>query len=282
MNTATETERSISRWIASAHSTPSAAWLEWEKGGMAMLPTGRAFDTVRISAEIIHATAQSGSPDVVGAYLSNILGGPVIHDAYDTSVWYYVLVPLGSCAHHDSPDAQLLTPEITWLGVPDVHRTARPGVYWLLPPRHPEDYCTPSGVDEVIRAGRQRIAEPAAAPAGPDLDGIERGCRALFDGPTDYAHDLDVATKSTERACGYLMVLIPILEDAAARMPSDAPARSRVLLGVTEAQRQLNVAREENNPARQYAHVLRLARCCLDQVRYLRELDAATAVPDRP
>lgn len=150
----------VSQWLASAHARPSTAWREWRHGGIAMLPSGRAFDAVRISAAIIHSAAQSGDSDVVARYLGRVLDGSVIHDAYDTSVWYYALVPLGSCTQYDSPEnAQLLTPETTWLGVPAVHRTARPGAYWLLPPRHREDWCDLSGVDEVIRIGRAMTGE---------------------------------------------------------------------------------------------------------------------------
>ncbi|MFG2147883.1 DUF6415 family natural product biosynthesis protein [Streptomyces sp. NPDC048696] len=239
-----------------------------------MLPTGRVFDTVRVSAAIVHAAAQSGDSGAVGAYLARVLDGPVIHDAYDTSVWYYALVPPGSCAHHRAPDATLLGPDPTWLGVPAVHRTARPGVYWLLPPRHRADHCAPAGVDEVIHHGRHRITEWGPGPGGPDLDTIERGCRDLLDGSADHAHDLAAATESTLRARGYLMLLLPVLEDAEARIPSDAPARSRVLLAVTDAKRQLDLATREANPTRQYAHVRRLVDCCHGCVKLLRELDA--------
>lgn len=264
--------RMISQWLASAHPTPSKAWKEWQIGGIAMLPTGRAFDTVRISAAIVHAAAQSGDAGAVGAYLARVLDGPVIHDAYDASVWYYALVPLDTCTHHRAPDATLLGPDPTWLGVPAVHRTARPGVYWLLPPRRRADHCAPAGVDEVIHHGRHRVTE--RGPGKPDPDVIERGCRDLLDGPTDHAHDLAAATESTLRARGYLMVLLPVLEDAEARIPSDDPARSRVLLAVTEAKRQLDLATREANPTRQYAHVRRLADCCHGCVKLLRELEA--------
>ncbi|MBD0746399.1 hypothetical protein [Streptomyces sp. CBMA152] len=172
MPVATNNERAVSDWLASAHTTPSTAWTEWQQGGIAMLPTGRAFDAVRISAAIVHSAAQSRDSDTVGLYLGGVLDGPVIHDAYDTSVWYYALVPLGSCAHHDSPDdAQLLMPETTWLGVPAVHRIARPGAYWMHPPRHREDFCSPDGVDEVIRLGRQRAIPPLPRPPAPGLRG---------------------------------------------------------------------------------------------------------------
>ncbi|MEV6548960.1 DUF6415 family natural product biosynthesis protein [Streptomyces sp. NPDC051597] len=267
----------IAQWLASALDTPSKAWLGWERGGTAMPPTGRAFDAVRISAEIIHAVAQSGHPDVVRPCLDRLVDGPVIHDAYGVGVSYYVLVPVGARIEHTGTDAPVLA-HGTYVGVPDVHRTARPGPYWLLPPRGVGDLCTPTGVGRLIRLGRQRIDDPASGPAGPDLEAIEQRCRTLLTGPADLAHDLSAATEATQRARGYLMVALPVLDDAAGRMPAEAPARSRVLLGITEAHRQLGQAREEAVPVRQYAHARRLAECCLAQLALLRELDVPTDV----
>ncbi|MEU1076550.1 MULTISPECIES: DUF6415 family natural product biosynthesis protein [unclassified Streptomyces] len=270
-------QTAISQWLASAHTTPSAAWLEWAQGGAAMLPCGGIFDAVRISAEIVHAAMQSGHPEVVGPHLERMLDGPVIHDAYARSVSYYALVPPGTCTQHDTRDVQHLA-RGTYLGVPDLPRTARPGIYWLLPPRGVGDLCTPEGVGRLIRLGTQRIANPRSAP-GLDLGDIERGCRALLTGTTTRAHDLDAAAEATARAHGYLMLALPALHDAAARMPSDAPARSRVLLAITEAHRQLGQVREENTPVRQYVHARNLAECCRDVVQLLRELEAS---PDGP
>ncbi|MBD0744979.1 hypothetical protein BG418_25360 [Streptomyces sp. CBMA152] len=241
-----------------------------------MLPTGRAFDTVRISAAIIHAAAQSGDSDTVAAYLGRVLDGPVINDAYDTSVWYYALVPLGSCTHHHAPDALRLTPDTTWLGVPAVHRTARPGAYWMHPPRHHEDFCVPEGVDEVISLGRQRAIRPRTpGPTGPELDSIAQACTELFEEQRDGQCSVDDATDSVMRARGHLMVLLPVIEDAVSRMPLDDRTRAHMERGIEEAHREMELDCSSSNLPRQYAHALRLARCCLDQVRLLRELDAA-------
>ncbi|MFD9789454.1 DUF6415 family natural product biosynthesis protein [Streptomyces sp. NPDC059070] len=277
----TDQTTAITDWLASAHPAPPAARGEWMIGGLAMLPTGRAFDTVRISAAIVHAAAQSGDSDTVAAYLGHMADGPVIHDAYDAGVWYYALVPLGTCAHHDTPDAQLLTPETTWLGVPALHRTARPGAYWICPPRRREDYCVPAGVDGVIRLGRRRAAEPrgVAVPVRPDLDRIAHECGRLLDGTPARADtlSLDDAAVRTLRCRGYLMVLLPALQNIEARLSPDDPSRSRLLLGVTEAHRQLGLDSESENLSTQYAHAQRLARCCVDTVDLLRALDAPTA-----
>ncbi|MFD9791300.1 DUF6415 family natural product biosynthesis protein [Streptomyces sp. NPDC059070] len=265
----------ITDWLASAHPAPATARGQWTMDGLAMLPTGRAFDTVRISAEIVHAAAQSGDSDAVAAYLAHMVDGPVIHDAYAASVSYYVLVPLGSCSHLNTPDAQRLAPDTTWLGVPAVHRTERPGPYWICPPRRREDYCVPAGVDGVIRLGRRRAAAPQlTGPIRPDLARIARECGRFLDGAPARADTLtlDDATARTLRYRGHLMVLLPALQDAEARLPVDDPSRSRVLLGVTEAHRQLGMDSESDNLSAQYAHAQRLARCCVDTVQLLRRL----------
>ncbi|WP_369379256.1 DUF6415 family natural product biosynthesis protein [Streptomyces sp. cg36] len=272
--------RSVSDWLASAHPTPATARQEWTRHGLALLPTGRVFGAVRIGAAIIHAAAQSGDPGTVGAYLARTLGGPVIHDAYAASVSYYVLVPPGTCAHHNTPDAQLLTPGTTWLGVPAPHRTARPGPYWICPPRHREDHCPPTGIDAVIRLGRRRAAGPGVPdPVRPDLDGIALECRSLLDGAPARARtlSLDDAVVRTLRCRGHLMVLLPALQDAEARLEADDPARSRTLLGVTEAHRQLGLDSAAEDLSQQYAHAQRLARCCVDTVRLLHTLGTPTA-----
>ncbi|GGP59389.1 DUF6415 family natural product biosynthesis protein [Streptomyces melanogenes] len=267
----------IAQWLASAHDTPSTAWLEWSQSGAALLPTGRVFDALRISAAIIHAAAQSGSPDAVAVYLARVMDGPVIHDPYAQSVSYFALVPVGACTQHDTPDVQRLAPG-TWLGVPDVPRTARPGTYWIRPPRRREDLCVPAGVDQVVRVGRQRSTAPGAdGSVGLDLDGIKEECEALLRGTTPNVDSpsLEDATESTLRARGHLMLLLPALQDAEARLLSDDPVRSRVLLGVTEAHRQLGLDSSSVNLARQYAHMQRLARCCLGAVDLLRALGAS-------
>ncbi|PKV88681.1 DUF6415 family natural product biosynthesis protein [Streptomyces sp. TLI_146] len=249
------TDTRVAHWLASALDTPSTAWLEWERGGAALLPTGKAFDAVRISAAIIHAAAQSGSPDAVGPYLDRIVDGPVIHDAYGAGLSYYALVPPGT-----------------------IHRTTRPGVYWLLPPRGVGHLCAPAGLGQLIHLGR-RVGDPPSDPGGPDLDVIAQRCRNITESAADLAHDLRMATEATHRAHGYLVEVRQALNDAAGQMPPDAPARSRVLLSITEACRQLGLTQKEDVPSQQFAHAQRLAECCIAQVALLRGLVEAPAVP---
>ncbi|MFF1480189.1 DUF6415 family natural product biosynthesis protein [Streptomyces sp. NPDC058301] len=269
------TGHAISQWLASAHPTPATACHEWRFGGIAMLPSGRAFDTVRISAAIIHAAAQSGDSFAVSRYLEGVLNGPVIHDAYDTSVWYYVLVPLGSCAQHTAPDALRLTPDTTWMGVPEVHRTVRPGVYWLIPPQRREDYCDPDGVAEVIRLGRQRAARISSlvGPTGAELAAIERGCHELLNAPAEQDY-----TDSITRARGHLMMVLPAIEYAV-DLPVGDHTQYRMRQRIKQAHEELSVDATSVNRARQHAHVQRLVRCCLQQVQMLRDLDVPAVAP---
>ncbi|WP_399001975.1 DUF6415 family natural product biosynthesis protein [Streptomyces sp. CBMA152] len=171
------------------------------------------------------------------------------------------------------PDVTLLTPETTWLGIPELHRTAKPGAYWPIPPRRREDYCIPAGVDEVIRLGRRRAAESTVgAPAGPCLDAIAEECEALLaDAPAHAdALSLEDATAATMRYRGHLGALLPAVQDAATGLHFADPARSRLLLGITEAHRQLALDSESSNLPQQWEHARRLARCCLAQVKTLR------------
>lgn len=175
--------RAVSDWLAEAHPNPAQAKAEWgdpRRGHLALIPTGRTFDTVRVSAGIVHATVDAEDEASVAAFLSALVDGPVIHDAYSSAGAYYFLVPLGSCAHHLADAAQLLAPGTTWLGVPEPTRTARPGAYWVLPPRQRDDLCIPGYVDQLIQAGRRKLAEPPVA--GPGMEGGVQECREPQEG----------------------------------------------------------------------------------------------------
>ncbi|WP_369383957.1 hypothetical protein [Streptomyces sp. cg36] len=154
----------VANWLASAHPDPEQAKAEWgdpRKGHVALIPTGRIFDAVRVAAKVVHAAVGDTDDARVAAFLSALVDGPVIHDAYSASIAYCFLVPLGSCAHHRADDAHRLVPGTTWLGVPEAARTARPGAFWVLAPRQYDDLCIPGYVDQLIRAGRRNLAKAA-------------------------------------------------------------------------------------------------------------------------
>ncbi|WP_371652603.1 MULTISPECIES: hypothetical protein [unclassified Streptomyces] len=148
----------ITDWLASAHDAPAQARREFDVG-IALVPTGEKFDAIRLSAPVVHAAAGSEDPDAVAAYLAQTLAnGAVIHDAYGVGVWYYALVPPGTHAHWQVPGVECLRPG-TWLGVPRVDLTARPGPYWALPPSAVGSVCAARAVADLVALGQTRLRQ---------------------------------------------------------------------------------------------------------------------------
>ncbi|MFC0847790.1 DUF6415 family natural product biosynthesis protein [Streptomyces noboritoensis] len=260
------TRSAVSDWLASAHPTPAAAHREWHTAGIALIPTGRVFDALRLPAAIVHRAVGSALPELVRARLGD---GAVIHDAYEPGRWYYALVRPG--ARHDAYRLD----EGTWLGIPETGRTTRPGAYWIRPPRHPEDFCPADAIAQLIRRGGEGPTQPRTLP---ELDTIEQACRALFDDSGRDPSPQDAAA-ATAQARDHLATLLPVTQEAATQLPLDHTTQAHLARALTEAYRQLEADSSSLNLARQYAHAKRLARCCLDQVRVLRELDAVADGP---
>ncbi|GAA0616960.1 hypothetical protein [Streptomyces crystallinus] len=153
------TPRAITDWLASAHPVPAQARREFAVG-IALVPTGDKFDAIRLPAPLVHAAVGSEDPDAVAAFLAKTLpgGGAVIHDAYGVGVWYYALVPPGTHVDWRVPDVECLRPG-TWLGVPRVDLTARPGPHWTLPPREPGCVCAPHALTNLIALGHDKLRE---------------------------------------------------------------------------------------------------------------------------
>ncbi|GAA2464125.1 hypothetical protein GCM10010388_65490 [Streptomyces mauvecolor] len=238
-----------------------------------MIPTGRAFDTVRLSAALVHAAAGGTSPETVADAFGRMLTeGAVIHDAYGTGVWYYALVPVGTCTRWQAPDATCLLADGTWIGVPRLNRTTRPGPYWILPPQKPQDLCLPQAVTDLIRHGRQRLAQPCATPV-PDSNRqpVREFCAQLVS-PGVPTMDLATADDALTRTWGYLMTLLPEVEEAASKLPLDDPLRARATIGVAETRRQLDATTASSNLATTIERTQRLARCCLGRLNHLDEL----------
>ncbi|MFI1104996.1 hypothetical protein [Streptomyces melanogenes] len=153
------TTRAVTDWLASAHPVPAQARREFDVG-IALVPTGGKVDAIRLPAPIVHAAAGSESPDAVAAFLAAALpgGGAVIHDAYGVGVWYYALVPPGTYTAWQATGAECLRPG-TWLGVPRLDLTARPGPHWTLPPRAVGTLCTAQAVSDLITLGQNRLRQ---------------------------------------------------------------------------------------------------------------------------
>ncbi|MFD9487871.1 hypothetical protein ACFWBX_28655 [Streptomyces sp. NPDC059991] len=61
-------------------------------------------------------------------------------------------------AHWQVPDVECLRPG-TWLGVPRVDLTARPGPYWALPPAAVGCVCAARAVAEPVALGQTRLRQ---------------------------------------------------------------------------------------------------------------------------
>jgi hypothetical protein len=120
------------RWLASAHPRPEQVYREWDAGDVALLPVGRRWDAVKLPAEAVHREARGSDPETVRALLGWLgITGPVATGRH--RIIYYALVPPGTAAAWDVPGIDCLGHE-SYLGLPDMRRTERPGSTWLLPP----------------------------------------------------------------------------------------------------------------------------------------------------
>ncbi|MEU4349184.1 hypothetical protein [Streptomyces sp. NPDC023838] len=156
-----QTSRAITDWLASAHHVPAQAGRELDVG-IALLRTGAVFDAIRLPAPVVHAAADSEDPDAVASFLAEVLeDGAVIHDAYGVGVWYYALVPPGTYADWRVPDVECLRPG-TWLGVPRLDLTARPGPYWAVPPSAVGSVCAARAVADLVALGQGRLLQVPA------------------------------------------------------------------------------------------------------------------------
>lgn len=152
----------IRHWLATAHPTPSRAYTEWTEQGVALLPLGRRFNAIRIPGALVHAATGSDTPDRVAQAVSDALDGPVIHDQLTAGPTYYALVPYApGISWLGANDTPLLGPD-TYLGVPALNRTAPPGTYWVLPPRHRNHLCRHDAVFDLILTGRRQLRAAAS------------------------------------------------------------------------------------------------------------------------
>ncbi|WP_447037597.1 hypothetical protein [Streptomyces sp. DSM 118878] len=144
----------ISNWLAHTQGNPAHAWDEWEANGVALLPLGRRFDTVRIPEALVHAALGATAPREVAALLAQHLGGPVIYDGRTMGGTYYALMrPRLARGWKHQEQAPLLS-DGTFLGVPRLDRTEPPGTHWVVPPAFEGDLCSPRWVAAFIAAAR--------------------------------------------------------------------------------------------------------------------------------
>lgn len=147
----TASTTAVADWLARTHTRPDIAYSEWAATGVALLPLGWLVDAVRIPTDTIAVRPESGDP---GSYVAEMLDGPII---VDPGRWIYALVEGGTAAMWSCEGVTVLG-KGSWLGVPELGRTAPPGVYWAALPRRPGHACTPGLVAGMLSLGMRHGA----------------------------------------------------------------------------------------------------------------------------
>ncbi|WP_327178263.1 bifunctional DNA primase/polymerase [Streptomyces sp. NBC_01335] len=113
------------RWLASAAPDPGACRREWERDprGIALLPTGRRWDVLILTARLGYPTL-----DVLTRLIDR--PGPVLADFGDARMGFFV--PPGTASRWLGTGVRGLGAG-TWIVVPSPGRVAG-GVRWLVPP----------------------------------------------------------------------------------------------------------------------------------------------------
>ncbi|GHE72778.1 hypothetical protein GCM10018785_46220 [Streptomyces longispororuber] len=144
--TTAENRRRIGDWLARADPDPDNVWAQWRQHGVALIPLGRRFDAVRVSAERVHAAVGSDQVRAVADVLGAWLAGPVLRDLRSSLGPYYVLIAPG--AAWDGVEERLSTD--TYLGVP---RPGHPTVLtrWIVEPRTPGRLCDARHLRALLR-----------------------------------------------------------------------------------------------------------------------------------
>ncbi|MGW6771360.1 hypothetical protein ACWGBX_13170 [Streptomyces sp. NPDC055037] len=155
MPTLTTSESAIARWLTSSSHTPAVAHEAWRDGRPAILRTGDPYDAVRMPPTLIHAAVDSSVPDVVAGALADALEGPVI---CQPGVWYYALVPPGTCETWRSAEA-VVRGRGGWLGIPRPDHTEPTPVtpYWAVPVEQVGMLSSAEAVAELLRVGRAQV-----------------------------------------------------------------------------------------------------------------------------
>ncbi|MFE7135906.1 hypothetical protein ACFVIM_34150 [Streptomyces sp. NPDC057638] len=143
-------------WLASAHDRPITVWDAWYEGP-AILPLGRLFDAIRITADTVHAAADATTHGGVTDLLSR-LHGPVISDPWRNR--YYALVPPQTTETWRTGYAQCLG-RGAWLGVPVPALDTQHGPHWRVQMPWPGALCQPRDVADLVQVGHLRLTAAA-------------------------------------------------------------------------------------------------------------------------
>ncbi|MEU5773605.1 hypothetical protein ABZ819_09965 [Streptomyces venezuelae] len=139
-------------WLARAQQEPHHAHRGWREQGITLLPLGTRFNSVCLSARLVHAGVGADDPEVVTATLAELLNGPVIHNRVQHR--YHALVeryPVARWRYTD--EAPMLGPG-HYLTVPASDLTGPTGLYWAVRPRIVGDLCPVQSVAALVHIAR--------------------------------------------------------------------------------------------------------------------------------
>ncbi|MFK4068104.1 hypothetical protein [Streptomyces sp. NPDC029674] len=142
-------------WLARSQQEPRHALREWTERGAALLPLGKKFNAVCLSAQIVHAGAGTDDLQMVTATLAELLCGPVIHN--NPQHMYYALVEPCATARWNYPDEAPMLGSGQFLSVPASDLTGPVGLYWAVRPRIAGDLCPVPSVAALIEIGRSQM-----------------------------------------------------------------------------------------------------------------------------
>ncbi|GAA0289701.1 hypothetical protein PV735_05200 [Streptomyces turgidiscabies] len=153
-------DEAVGAWLLGATESRDRSRTEWQDLGVTMLPTGRIFSAIRMSARLVHAAACTTDLAAVDHYLARALvGGPAIHDPHRCR--YYVLMSA------DSGRPWEYTRDVeprglgSYVGVPRPGRNAPDdsgAPYWSVSMEAAGALCAPSVVAALVEIGLHELA----------------------------------------------------------------------------------------------------------------------------
>jgi hypothetical protein len=163
-------QESAQRWLLQAAPNEQVARGEWGSG-VALLVAGRTWDAVRVPYDVLDPSFDGDTPSAtLREYVTRLrLIGPSFCDPYRPYVYFLVRAGTDNewpAEEFDAVKVECLggtKPYVRHVGVPPVHCTDRPGLFWLVPPdRVAHRHVDAAHLLNVLRDRvRQRSAEPA-------------------------------------------------------------------------------------------------------------------------
>ncbi|WAL94013.1 hypothetical protein [Streptomyces sp. Je 1-369] len=134
-------------WLAHAQDQASQAHLEWVSG-VALLPLGRRFSAVCLSARLVHAGVGATDRDTVNATLAELLHGPVIHNSL-LHTYHALITPYPPARWAYGEIAPMLSSG-QFLSVPAADLTGPTGLRWAVRPHSAGVLCSVPAVAALV------------------------------------------------------------------------------------------------------------------------------------